>query len=119
MHIILDNYPIPEQGQVNIDVQFSLEINIDVYTARKIANSWLFNAVSYMIGAGNPTLVLSQRPTWRVPAWIAFPGLSYRNIVGVIDVDVQTGEIIEPDNAKAKLEAHLERVIKPNLKMVI
>jgi hypothetical protein len=115
MHVILDNYPIPEQGQVNIDVRFSFELNIDAKEARKAVNSWLLNEVSYMIGAGKPTLVLSHKPTWRVPTWIAFPGVPQKNIVGVVDVDVQTGEIINPDDTKAKLENNLEVAVKPGL----
>jgi hypothetical protein len=115
MHVILDNYPIPEQGQVNINVHFSFEINIDALEARKVVSSWLLNEISYMIGAGKATLVLSQRPTWRVPAWIAFPGVPQKNIVGVVDVDVQTGEIINPNESKAKLESHLEETVKPGL----
>ena len=115
MHVILDNYPIPEQGQVDIDVRFSFEINIDTLEARKVVNAWLLNEVSYMIGAGKATLVLSQRPTWRVPAWIAFSGEPQKNIVGVVDVDVQTGEIINPNETKAKLEDYLEGTIKSEM----
>ncbi|MFZ0548226.1 MAG: hypothetical protein WAM60_22460 [Candidatus Promineifilaceae bacterium] len=115
MHIILDNYPIPEQGQVNINVRFSFEINIDALEARKVVSSWLLNEVSYMVGAGNATLVLSNRPTWRVPAWIAFPGVPQKDIVGVVDVDVQTGEILNPTETKARLEHYLEKVIRPDM----
>jgi hypothetical protein len=61
--------------------------------------------------------VLSQRPTWRVPAWIAFPGAPQKNIVGVVDVDVQTGEIINRSETKTKLENYLEEIIKPDLKL--
>ena len=115
MHVILDNYPIPEQGQVDIDVRFSFEINIDTLEARKVVNAWLLNEVSYMIGAGKATLVLSKRPTWRVPAWIAFSGAPQKNIVGVVDVDVQTGEIINPNETKAKLEDYLEGTMKSKM----
>jgi hypothetical protein len=108
MHVILDNYPIPERGQVNINVRFSFELNIDALKARKTVNSWLLNEISYMIGVGKPTLVLSHQPTWRVPTWIAFPGVSQKNIVGIVDVDVETGEIVNPDDTKVKIEGYLE-----------
>jgi hypothetical protein len=117
MHVILDNYPIPEQGQVNIDVRFSFELNIDAIEARKAVNSWLLNEVSYMIGAGKPTLALSHQPTWRVPAWIAFPQVSKKNIVGIVDVDVQTGQILYPNETKAKIENYLEQTVRSDLSL--
>ncbi|MCP4427691.1 MAG: hypothetical protein GY803_24670 [Chloroflexi bacterium] len=107
MAIILNNYAIPEKGQVDIDFQLSFEIKYTAVQAKSSVNSWLLNEISYLIGADMPTLVLHQRPAWRVPAWLTLPGTKHKEFVGAVDVDVETGQIVDSANRKAQLEQYL------------
>ena len=62
MAIILNNYAIPEKGQVEIDFQLSFEIKHTAVQAKRIVNNWLLNKISCLIGADLPTLILRKHP---------------------------------------------------------
>ena len=107
MAIILDNYVIPEKGQVDIDFKLSFEIKHTAVQAKRTVNDWLLNEISYLIGADLPTLILHEKPAWRVPVWLTLPGTKHKEIIGYVDVDVETGQIIDPANSKIKIEQYL------------
>ncbi|MEJ2750597.1 MAG: hypothetical protein P8183_22235 [Anaerolineae bacterium] len=109
MPIILNNYVIPEKGPVNIDFQLSFEIKCTAVQAKRIVTDWLLNEISYLIGADMPTLVLHERPAWRGPDWLTLPGTKHKEIIGAIDVDVETGQINAPASSKAQLERYLHQ----------
>jgi hypothetical protein len=113
MAIILNNYAIPEKGLVNIDFQLSFEIKCTAVQAKSIVNNWLLNEISYLIGADLPTLVLHERPAWRVPVWLTLPGTKHKEIIGAVDVDVETGQMIDLANSKARLEQYLHQKSAP------
>jgi len=115
MTIILDNYSIPEKGPVEIKVNVTFEIKVTAEEARHIANRWLLNEVSYLLGADRPTLVVGERAVWRVPTWIGFPSTGRISVVGTVDVDVETGELLNPPERKAAIERYLEEEVKPQL----
>lgn len=113
MTIILDNYAVPEKGPVKVNLSF--EIKVTAEEARRKVNRWLLNEVSYMIGAEPPTLVVAARTVWRVPAWIGFPSVGRVGTIGTVDVDVETGEMIDPPGCKVEIERYLEKEVKPRL----
>ena len=91
MEILLDHYPLPEQGQVEINLRRTFEIKMTAETARRQVNRWLFTEVSCMMGAESPTLLLGERVVWRVPAVLSAAHIGRVGVVGTVDVDVQTG----------------------------
>jgi hypothetical protein len=113
MTIILDNYTLPEKGPVTVAVSF--EIKVTAEEARHIVNRWLLNEVSYLLGADPPTLVVGEQVVWRVPAWIGFPSTGRVGVIGTVDVDVKTGELLNPLERKAAIERYLEEEVKPQL----
>ncbi len=115
MTIILDNYAIPEKGPVEIKVNLAFEIKVTAEEARHTVIRWLINEVSYMLGADAPTLVVSERAVWRVPVWIGFPHTGRIGVVGTAEVDVETGELLNPPERKAAIERYLEEEVKPRL----
>lgn len=46
--------------------------------------------------AGHPALVVGDRPVWRVPACLHLPNLGEVATLGSIEVDVLTGQVMEP-----------------------
>ena len=104
MTIILDPYAIPEQGPVELKVNRSFEIKVTAEEARRQVNRWLLGEVSYLIAADPPTLVVGEQVVWRVPAWIGFPGVGRAGVVGLVEVDVETGEMNNTPECKAEIE---------------
>jgi hypothetical protein len=115
MTIILDNYIIPEKGRVDIQVDYSFDINLTAVQAKRLVNSWLLNEVSLLLGAKAATLVIGERPVWRVPVWVGLADMERAEVVGVVDVDVEKGDILAPDACRAEIVAYLETAVKPTL----
>ncbi len=115
MNVMLDNYTLPQTGQVAVNVNVAFEIQIAAETAQRKVSAWLLNEVSYLIGAESPLLVLGERPVWRVPARIGFPSIGRVGVIGNVDVDVETGEMLELSGRKAKMLRYLEEEVRPNL----
>jgi hypothetical protein len=88
---------------MEINVNLSFEIKVTAEEARRKVDTWLLNEVSYIIGADRPRLIVGEGVRWRVPAWISFPNAG-RFEVGTVDVDVETGEMIDLSGSKAEIE---------------
>ena len=115
MTIILDNYVIPEKGRVDIQVDYSFEMNLTAEQAKRLVNKWLLNEVSYLLGAKAATLVIGERPVWRVPVWLGMSGLERPELVGTVDVDVEKKVIIAPEACRVEIIEYLETAVKPTL----
>jgi hypothetical protein len=70
------------------------EIKVSPTVARRRAAGFLAGHITMMVLAGEPMLVWSEQPVWRVPACLHLPELGEVSTVGCIDVDALTGEII-------------------------
>jgi hypothetical protein len=114
MSIILDNFAVPRQGQVELHVNISINIKITAEEAQRQVNRWLMDEVSYLLGAERPTLSIGTHPVWRVPAWLGLPSLGRVGIVGQIEVDVETGEMQGLGERRAEIERYLDE-LKPHL----
>ena len=110
MSIILDNFAVPRQGQVELHVNISINIQITADEAQRQVNRWLIDEVSYLLGAERPTLSIGTRPVWRVPAWLSLPSLGRVGIVGQIEVDVETGEMRGLGERRAEIERYLDEL---------
>lgn len=103
MTIILDAYPLPTTGMVNLRVERDFEMHISATEARKKVDRWLLMHVSTQMGALEPTLCIGENVVWRVPVTISFSSSGHKERVGSADVDVQTGEIIDPRSAETTI----------------
>lgn len=88
--------PWPENEPLRVEGHFDQEITISPTLARRKANGFLAGHVTMMVSAGQPTLILSEQPIWRVPAILNLPQLGEVGTLGAIDIDAQTGKIILP-----------------------
>ncbi len=87
--------PQIHSAQIDIHVHVSITLNITPFVARQKVGGLVLSEVGTGIGADEPTLVLSnKRVVWRVPVFLALPGLGRLGQVGEVDVDAQTGEVL-------------------------
>jgi hypothetical protein len=117
MTIILDNITLPQKGPVHIHLNLTFEIAVTAEEARKKVNRWLHDNVTMFVGADDtPTLVVGERPKWRVIASFTFPGAGRLGDVGTAYVDAETGEMLtDPDSLRAEIERRLETEMKPRM----
>jgi hypothetical protein len=100
--ILLDHYILPERGVVDLRLHWSFDIQITAAEARQKVDSWLLDEVSYMIGAGEPLLVVDGATVvWRVPAIFTATHIGEVGTAGSVDVDVQTGAMDITSDRKA------------------
>ena len=92
MTIVLDNYVIPEHGR--LDIRVTVNLVISAQEACRLVDHWLLENLSVLIGADMPTLVIGDQNVWRVPVWMGLVG-SGRTELGVIDVDVTSGALLD------------------------
>ncbi len=115
MTLILENLMLPERGRV--EVKLSFEIKVTAEEARKKVRRWLHENVTMFVGADDtPTLVVGEKPKWRVIASFTFPTAGRLGDVGTAYVDAESGEMLtDPETLKAEIERRLETEIKPKL----
>ncbi len=105
MQVILEQCHLPAQGAVKLNMQREFVIQVTAEEAQRKVSRWLWDEVSMLISADPPTLVIGEQVVWRVPTWIGFPSQGRAGNVGVVDVDVQTGELYDLAAARKKIEA--------------
>lgn len=99
--ILLDHYTLPKKGMVDLCINWSFEIAVTIEEARQKVDGWLLDEVSTMIGAGEPLLVVDGKSVvWRVPAVFTTPHLGEVGTAGTVEINVQTGELLNIDLAK-------------------
>lgn len=112
MTILLDSYPVPAKGNVELNVQLSFDIRTTAEEAQKLVQRWLLNEVSYLLRSLLPSLAIGERVVWRVPISIGYPDLGHIGVIGMIDVDVQTGELFDQDQVQKRVEVAAEVLAK-------
>jgi len=84
---------IPQVGQVQLTLQVSAHINYSAHAAMRQVGRFVADEISYLLRAGDPTLVVSDSLRWRVPVILALPTTGPLGEVGAVDVDVETGQL--------------------------
>jgi hypothetical protein len=84
--------------EIDINIHVKATINVTPFVARQKVNVVLLDRVGTGLLAESPDLVASDgRLYWRVPVALALPGSGRLGQVGVVDVDVQSGEVLTDD----------------------
>ena len=99
---------IPKTGHLEIDIKVSASVNVSAFTARQKANNFILSEISYMMHAGEPTLVLGERIYWRVPVILSLTSRGDVGEVGRLDIDVETGQIQISPQQIAQIQSYAE-----------
>lgn len=86
--------PWPAEGALHVDVQLTGDISISPEHVRRRVNGYLSREVALFAVADKPALVLGDHALWRVPVQLELRGLGAVGVIGSIDVDAVTGEVI-------------------------
>jgi hypothetical protein len=99
---------LPQTGRLEVEIKVTADINVSAYAAKQKVNGFVLSDISYMMHAGNPTLVLGQRIYWRVPIILSLTSRGDVGEVGAIDVDVETGQMRVTPQLIAEINVHAE-----------
>lgn len=101
MQIILEPYIIPDRG--TFQIQETVTIHVSADEARRQVDHWLLHEVNSQMGADQPALVVGTRSVWRIPVYWSASHAGRVGIVGTVEVDVLSGEIVNSSQCKAEL----------------
>ena len=113
MAIVLDEAMLAklQAAQVDINVHVTATINVTPFVARQKVNVLLLDKVGTGLMSEAPDLAASRgRLYWRVPVALALPGQGRLGQVGIIDVDVQTGEVLANDTLLSDITRHANQL---------
>lgn len=99
---------LPETGRVEVDIKVTADVNFTAIATRQKVNSFVLSEISYMMHAEEPTLVIGEHICWRVPVILSLSSQGDIGEVGVIDVDVETGQMHVTPQLLAKINNRAE-----------
>ena len=94
MRAELEEIALPAPSEVKIELSLTAQVNVTDFTAQRKVSKLLLDEVGNLLYGERPSLVVGRQLLWRVPVWLALPTTGPVGQVGVLDVDVQTGEIL-------------------------
>lgn len=103
---------LPRLGKLEVDVKVTADVNVTAFSARQKVNSFVLSEISYMMHAGDPTLVLADRILWRVPVVLSQTSRGDVGEVGHIDVDIETGQLLVTPQIVAEIETRAAAIVE-------
>ncbi|MCB0042982.1 MAG: hypothetical protein M9936_17015 [Caldilinea sp.] len=99
---------LPPSGRVEIAISVAADVNISAMAARQKVNDFVLSEISYMMHAGEPELVVSDRVLWRVPVILSLTSHGDVGEIGAISVDVESGQMAISPEAMDELHARAD-----------
>ena len=86
--------PVASDAQrINLVVHINADI-LSPLSARRRANGWLLDNVGNLLHSESPQLVAGDRILWRVQVVLTSPSRGSVGVIGALDLDAITGEVI-------------------------
>lgn len=110
MAVTLETITPPQSGPLNIEIKLTANIQVTPETARRRVGVFVGNEIADLLHGDTPDLVLREDGVyWRVPVVLSSRSLGRIGQVGVIDVDVETGDLNVNDQIISEIEARAQR----------
>jgi hypothetical protein len=112
MTITLEAVDLPESGLFELNIHQTVDIQVNADTARRRVTRYVGDTIGDLLYGEQPTLVLQvQRAVWRVPVAIATGESGRIGQVGVIDVNVKTGELDITEPLVEEIKKNARRLV--------
>lgn len=105
----------PQPGRVNVaadrETAVAITVQITAEEARRLVNQEIVPELGTGLGASKPDLLLrGEQVIWRVPIVLSLAQLGDLGEVGIIEVDAQTGTILENGRNRERILQHAQRL---------
>ncbi len=112
MTITLEAIDLPESGLFELNIQQTVDIQINADTARRRVTRYVGDYIGDLLYGEQPTLVLqAQRAVWRVPIVMATGASGRIGQAGMLDVDVKTGELYVTELLVEEIKKNAQRLV--------
>ncbi len=112
MAVLLELETLPTQGAVSLRIDYSFNIKVTAHQAQRQVDRWLLNEVSYLMGAGEPMLVVAHQVVWRVPVYLSTPDLGQLGPLAQVQVTVDNGMLEISTQLKTEIWQQAEKWLK-------
>lgn len=99
---------LPQTGRLEIDIKVTADMNVSAFAARQKVNSFILSEISYMMHAGEPSLIIDESICWRVPIILSLTAHGDVGEVGAIDLNAETGQLYTSPQLIAEVNARAE-----------
>jgi hypothetical protein len=112
MTITLEEVDLPKSGLFELNIHQTIDIKVNADTARRRVTRYVGDYIGDLLYGEQPTLVLqAHRTVWRVPVAIATGESGRIGQAGMMDVDVETGELGVTDVLVQEIKENAHRLI--------
>jgi prevent-host-death family protein len=105
---------VPTQAaeiEASRETTVAITVQLSAEEARRLVNREIVPELGTGLGAKQPDLLLrGEQVIWRVPIVLSLAQLGDLGEVGIIEVDAQTGAILNKDNSHERILQHAQRL---------
>lgn len=110
MSVIIESVSLPEKGPFTAEIKVNADIQVAADDARRQVGIYVGNHIADLLSGEMPTLVVRDNgAVWRVPVVLSSRSLGRIGVVGTIDVNVESGELIINDTIREEIETNAHR----------
>ena len=86
-------------------------VSVPAADARREVNGYVGQHISHMMGSVDPALVYANNGlVWRVPIVLTTPRRGQLGVVGILDVDAHSGDLLIPENFSQTIQNRAKRI---------
>ena len=100
--IVMPVSPTEKADRLQVSVHIQAEV-LSAEAARREANYWLLKNVGNLLRADNLELLLGDQLVWRIDIVLTSPARGQVGIVGRIELDAVTGEVLADETLAEEL----------------
>lgn len=109
--IVIPVSPTEKADRLQISVYLQTEV-LSAEAARREANTWLLENVGNLLRADNAELVLGEQLVWRVDIVLTSSARGQIGVVGRLELDAITGEVLADDNFSEQLASNVKTTLR-------
>ncbi len=92
--LLEENETWHDEGEHRVQAQVDCQVNVSPLVAQRHARTFLAMNVTMMTSVGVPILVIGEQPVWRLLAYFNMPPFGEIALLGSIDIDATSGEVV-------------------------
>lgn len=109
--LFLDSQDVASNVPIHFNLHVAVTLHVSANDARRLVNRQVVTELGTGLGARQPELAIrNQQTIWVVPVFLSLPSLGELGQVGTIEVDAQTGAILNDKTEQERILQHAQRL---------
>ncbi len=109
--LMIETVKPPDKGEFRLELNLAADIRVSAEAARKSVSAFVGREIGDLLHGDQPNLVWGAEGVyWRVPVVLSSRSLGRIGVVGAVDVDVESGELMLSDDLLLLLADNAHRL---------